>query len=69
MKTAIPTMAVLLLASLMNVTAMADNTDGYNEPVKVLKDMALAPKTPVLIFDASYTRCIEAKYRVLGRGS
>ena len=59
MKTAIPTMAVLLLASLMNVTAMADNTDGYKEPVKVLKDMALAPKTPVLIFDASYTRRIE----------
>lgn len=37
----------------------ADDLNGYKEPVKVLKDMALAPKTPSLVFDDNYTRRIE----------
>lgn len=48
-----------MLAISATASVKANDLNGYKEPVKVLKDMALAPKTPSLIFDDNYTRRIE----------
>jgi len=58
MKKSLKTLAAILFA-MVATSAQAGDLNGYHEPVQVLKDMALAPKTPTLIFDDNYTRRVE----------
>lgn len=59
MKTPSRLCALALLFATATVGTQADDLNGYREPVQVLKDMALAPVTPSILFDDNYTMRLE----------
>ena len=59
MNKTIKSLAALLLLAATTSGAMASEEAGYREPAQVLKDMALAPVTPTLLFDDNYTMRLE----------